>query len=211
MTQPGQHKLPPLPYDYNALEPVISSMTLHLHHDIYHKTYVDDLNQAEIKLVDARIANNFDLIKFWENELAFNSSGNILHSIYWTVMTQIGKDGELGTETKSQIINYFGDFPALQKQFMNVASKVEGSGWAILTWQPTLGCLEIKQVEKHQNLTQWIGIPILVLDIWEHAYNFDYQNKRNDYIKDWWQIVNWNEVERRLKLAMKGEVPLKMT
>jgi superoxide dismutase len=149
MTQPGQHKLPPLPYDYNALEPVISSMTLHLHHDIYHKTYVDDLNQAEIKLVDARIAN--------------------------------------------------------------CSQQVEGSGWAILTWQPTLGCLEIKQVEKHQNLTQWIGIPILVLDIWEHAYNFDYQNKRNDYIKDWWQIVNWNEVERRLKLAMKGEVTLIMT
>lgn len=208
MVPPGQHRLPPLPYAYNALEPVISSVTLHIHHDIHHKTYVDDLNKAELKLVELRKGNNFDLIKYWENELAFNGSGHILHSIYWTIMAPIGRGGQPGIQTTNQINNYFGSFTAFQQQFSNAAIKVEGSGWTILTWQPTWQRLEILQAEKHQNLTQWSGIPILIIDVWEHAYYLDYQNKRKDYVNYWWQLVNWFEVEKRLLLAMKGQVPL---
>lgn len=85
---------------------------------------------------------------------------------------------------------------------------VEASGWGILTWQPTWGRMEILQAEKHQNLTQWSGIPILVCDVWEHAYYLDYQNRRADYVNAWWQLVNWNEVERRLISAMSGKVAL---
>ncbi|MHB8124349.1 MAG: superoxide dismutase [Desulfitobacteriaceae bacterium] len=205
---PGQHLLPPLPYSYNALEPVISSTTLHFHHDNHHKTYVDDLNIAELKLVEARINKNFELIKYWENELAFNGSGHILHSIYWTGMAPIGMGGQPGLQTINQINSYFGGFTAFQLQFSNAAVKVEGSGWTVLTWQPTWKRLEILQAEKHQNLSQWSGIPILILDVWEHAYYLDYQNKRRDYVKSWWKLVNWNEVERRLLLAWKGQVPL---
>jgi Fe-Mn family superoxide dismutase len=208
MIQPGQHELIPLPYDYNALEPILSSETLHQHHDILQKKYIDGLNTAELKLVDARINKDFDLIKYWENELAFNGSGDILHSIYWTVMAPVGQGGQLGNETKSQIINYFGDFDAFKAQFSNAANKIEGSSWAILTWQPTWHRLEILQAEKHQNQTQWGGIPILVLDVWEHAYYNDYKTKRDEYIDKWWQIVNWNEVEKRLKSAMNGKVSL---
>lgn len=206
--QPGEHKLQPLPYAYNALEPVISADTVRMHHDILQKKYVDALNAAELALVDARQQNNFDLIKYWENELAFNGSGNILHSIYWTVMAPVGAGGEPGNVTTSQIINYFGNFEAFQQQFSNAANKIEGSAWSILSWQPTWHRLEILQAEKHQNQTQWSGLPILVLDVWEHAYFRDYATKRDEYIKNWWTIVNWNEVEQRLKLAINGEVRL---
>ncbi len=210
MVPPGGHQLPPLPYQYDALEPVISSKTLHLHHDIHHKTYVDDLNKAELKLVEARKNNDFDQIKFWENELAFNGSGHILHSIYWTIMTPVGTGGQPGYQTLNLINSYFGSFPAFHQQFSNAAAKVEGSGWAILTWQPTWQRLEILQAEKHQNLTQWSGIPVLVTDVWEHAYYLDYQNKRKDYVDAWWRLVNWFEVEKRIILALRGQVPLTM-
>lgn len=205
---PGGHQLPPLPYPYNFLEPIISSTTLHLHHDMHHKTYVDDLNKAELQLVDARNNNNYDYIKYLENELAFNGSGHILHSIYWTVMTSPKSGGQPCRETAAQMISYFGSIQNFQQQFTNAAVKVEGSGWAILTWQPTWHRLEILQAEKHQNLTQWSGIPILVLDVWEHAYYLDYQNRRSDYVNLWWQLVNWYEVEKRLVSAMKGIVPM---
>ena len=209
-TPPGGHRLPPLPYAYNALEPVISSATLHFHHDIHHKTYVDDLNKAELELVKSREDKKFDLIKYWENELAFNGSGHILHSIYWTIMAPAGRRGQPGFHTVNQINGYFGSWPAFQQQFSDAAAKVEGSGWTVLTWQPTWRRLEVLQAEKHQNLTQWSGIPILVLDVWEHAYYLDYQNRRKDYVKAWWQLINWYEVERRLILAVNGQVPLTM-
>ncbi len=208
MILPGKHMLPPLPYQYNALEPVISSATLHFHHDIHHKTYVNDLNKAELKLVEARTNKDFDLIKYWENELAFNGSGHILHSIFWTVMSPIGRGGQPGPQTLNQIYKYLGNFSTFKDQFTNAAIKVEGSGWAILTWQPTWQRIEVLQAEKHQNLTQWSGIPILVLDVWEHAYYLDYQNRRKDYVDAWWQLVNWFEVEKRLACAMNCGMPL---
>jgi Fe-Mn family superoxide dismutase len=211
MIQPGQHTLAPLPYPYNALEPVLSADSVRIHHDILQKKYVDGLNAAELKLVDARKDRDFDLIKYWENELAFNGSGDILHSIYWTVMTPVGRGGQPGMETTNQIINYFGNIPAFQDQFTNAANKIEGSSWAILTWQPTWHRLEILQAEKHQNQTQWSGIPVLVLDVWEHAYFIDYKNNRDVYIDKWWQLVNWYEVEKRLRAAMNGQVSLTMT
>lgn len=205
---PGMHRLPPLPYPYNALEPVIGEQTLRIHHDRHHKSYVDGLNRAELYLVEARKTDDMELIKYWENELAFNGSGHILHSIYWTIMAPIGTGGQPGLRTVSHVNQYFGNFDAMKNQFIAATEKVEGSGWGILTWQPSWGRLEILQCEKHQNLTQWSGIPILVCDVWEHAYYLDYQNRRPDYVNAWWQLINWNEVERRLTEAMRGQVPL---
>ncbi|HHV29356.1 superoxide dismutase [Acetivibrio mesophilus] len=204
----GQHRLPPLPYSYNALEPIIGEETLRIHHDILHKAYVDGLNQAEISLVEARRSNDYKYIKFWENKLAYNGSGHILHSIFWTIMAPLGKGGQPGIHTVNQINSYFGSFNAFKEQFKSATENVEASGWGILTWQPTWRRLEILQAEKHQNLTQWSGIPILVCDVWEHAYYLDYQNRRKEYINRWWDLINWNEVERRLLLAMNGQVPL---
>jgi Fe-Mn family superoxide dismutase len=197
-----------LPYPYDALQPIISATTLRIHHDQHHKAYVDGLNKAELKLVELRRIDDFELIKYWENELAYNGSGHILHSIYWTIMAPVGTGGRPGRETLNQINRYFGTFDAFQTQFTNAAVKVEASGWTVLTWQPTWRRLEILQAEKHQDLTQWSGIPILVVDVWEHAYYLDYQNRRQEYVNAWWKLVDWNEVERRLLLAMRGQVPM---
>ncbi|HZK28284.1 MAG TPA: superoxide dismutase [Thermoclostridium sp.] len=205
---PGMHKLPPLPYSYQALEPIIGAETLKIHHDKHHKAYVDGLNRAELYLEQARNANNIEYIKYWENQLAFNGSGHILHSIYWTIMAPIGTGGQPGQRTLFHVNQYFGGIDAMKNQFILATENVEASGWGILTWQPTWGRMEILQSEKHQNLTQWSGIPILVCDVWEHAYYLDYQNRRADYVNAWWQLVNWNEVERRLMAAMNGRVPL---
>lgn len=205
---PGGHQLPPLPFPYNALEPVISSTTLRFHHDHHHKSYVEGLNKAELKLVEARQNRDFTLIKHWERELAFHGSGHILHSIYWTIMAPINSGGQLGTVTQNLINGTFGSFSVFQEQFTNAAINVEASGWAILVWQPAWNRLEILTAEKHQNLTQWGGIPVLVLDVWEHAYYVDYQYRRPDYVKAWWNIVNWRELERRLLLANQGQLPL---
>jgi Fe-Mn family superoxide dismutase len=208
VAQPGQHELYPLPYEYNALEPVISTESLRLHHDILQRNYVNGLNNAELKLIEARKNIDYDLINHWENELAFHGSGVILHSIYWTTMAPIGQGGQPGEETACQISKSFGDFSAFQKQFSNVADRIEGSGWAILAWQPAWHRVEIMQAQANQNKTQWCGISILALDMWEHAYYLDYTVRRDEYIRKWWQIVNWKEVEIKLILAMNGQVTL---
>ena len=169
---------------------------------------MDGLNTAETSMEDARRRNDYTYVKYWENELAFNGSGHILHSIFWTIMAPIGAGGQPGPNTMNQINNYFGSFDAFRQQFKSAAGKVEGSGWAILTWQPSWRRLEILQAEKHQNLTQWSGIPILVCDVWEHAYYLDYQNDRTKFIDNWWSLINWYEVERRLLMAINGQVSL---
>lgn len=209
MVPPGQHQLPKLPYAYNALEPVISSQLLRIHHDEHHKTYVEGLNKAELKLVKARQKQDFSLVKHWERELAFHGSGHILHSIYWTSMAPLGNRWETpGSLTLTQINNYFGNITAFREQFIAAAINVEASGWALLVWQPAWGRLEILTIEKHQDLFQAGSIPILVIDAWEHAYYLDYQNRRKDYVNAWWQLVNWYELERRLEQAMHGLMSL---
>jgi len=204
---PGGHQLPPLPYPYNALEPVISAGALYIHHDRHHRNYVEGLNRAELKLAEARRERDFSLLKHWARELAFHGSGHVLHSIFWTVMTPLG-GGHPGPRTQREITGYFGSFPVFKEQFSEAASQVEASGWAVLIWHPAWKRMEILTAEKHQDFTQWGGIPILVLDAWEHAYYLDYQNKRDDYIEAWWRLVNWAEVERRLLLAEPAGLPL---
>jgi len=204
---PGGHQLPPLPYPYDALEPVIGATTLRIHHDRHHRAYVEGLNRAELALVEARQRKDFSLVKHWERELAFHGSGHILHSIYWTVMTPRG-EGRPGRLTEGYIRDYFGGLAAFKEQFEAAAVNVEASGWALLVWQPAWGRLEILTAERHQDLTQWGAIPVLVLDVWEHAYYLDYQNRRGDYVRAWWRLVHWDEVERRLKLAMRARTPI---
>lgn len=205
----GQHRLPQLPYSYNALEPVISARVLQIHHNQHHKAYVEGLNKAELKLAEARRIKDYSLVKHWERELAFHGSGHILHSIYWTSMAPVmNRWVNPGAQTLGLINNYFGNFNAFQEQFSEAAIQVEGSGWALLVWQPGWNRLEIIAPEKHQDSFQVGSIPILVMDVWEHAYYLDYQSKRKDYVQSWWKIVNWAEVEKRVSLALQGQMPL---
>lgn len=209
--KPGGHSLPPLPYSYDALEPVIDAKTLEIHHNKHHKKYVDDLNKTELALAAARDQGDFTSIKCLEDDLAFNGSGHILHSIYWTIMTN-PKAGGSPSAMLSNWINWcFGSFNAFKTQFSEAAKNVEGSGWGILGYNPAFCRLEILQCEKHQNLTQWGVIPVLVCDVWEHAYYLKYQNLRDQYVDAWWDLVNWAEVERRFVKAFNGKLPILMS
>lgn len=207
----GRHRLPPLPYAYNALEPVISEETLRIHHDRHHRAYVDNLNRAELALAAARAAGDYEFVKYWENEVAFNGSGHILHSIYWTILAPRGYGGEPGPTTLNQVRVSFGGFEPFMDQLVAATVQVEASGWGILVWNPAWNRLEILTAEKHQNLTQWGSLPILVIDVWEHAYYLDYQNRREEYVRRLVGLINWTEVENRLCLAMRGRLPLIMS
>ena len=194
------YTLPELPYAYNALEPHYDEQTVRIHHDMHHKAYVDGLNNALSKLAQARENGDYALIKHWEKELAFQGSGHVLHTLFWENMTPQSSGNPSGDLLK-QIEQDFGGFEAFQKQFSAAAGAVEGSGWAVLGWQPQLGQLLITQVEKHQDLTVWGIVPLLILDVWEHAYYLKYQNRRAEWIKAWWNIVNWEVVEKRFETA----------
>jgi superoxide dismutase len=196
----GGHTLPPLPYAYDALEPYIDEATMRIHHDRHHRAYVDGLNRAELALREARASGRFDLVKHWERELAFNGAGHYLHTIFWNVMSPQGGGRPKGALARA-IDESFGGFEAFRRQFSAAAEQVEGGGWAILVWSPRSGRLEILQAEKHQNLSQWDAVPLLPLDVWEHAYYLKHQNRRADYIRDWWNVVNWPYVEERFAKA----------
>jgi superoxide dismutase, Fe-Mn family len=198
----GGHTVPPLPYAYNALEPHIDEATMRIHHDKHHQSYVDGLNRAEKELLEARRTGNFDLVKHWERELAFNGAGHYLHTVFWPAMSPQG-GGEPRGALADAIRRDFGSFAAFKQQFSQAAEKVEGGGWALLVWSPRSGRLEILQAEKHQNLSQWESIPLLPLDVWEHAYYLKHQNKRADYIRDWWNVVNWPYVAERYAAASR--------
>lgn len=196
----GQHKLPPLPYPYDALEPYISSEIMKLHHDKHHRSYVEGLNKAEKMMEKARNTGDYSLIKHWEREASFNGSGHYLHTIFWNNMSPEDGGQPKGNLYK-QIEMDFESFDQFKKHFSEAANKVEGVGWAILVWSLHSQRLEILQSEKHQNLTQWETIPLLVLDVWEHAYYLQYKNDRNKYIENWWNIVNWKDVSNRFQKA----------
>ena len=194
------HVLPKLPYPYDALEPFYDKQTVTLHHDIHHKAYVDGLNTAESKLAESREKEDFSTIKHWEKELAFHGSGHILHTLFWENRKPGG-----GEPAKSAISlrleKEFGSFDAFKKQFTAAAVAVEGSGWAVLCWNKIFDKPVILQVEKHQNLTQWGVVPLLTVDVWEHAYYLKYQNKRAAYLEAWWNLVNWEDVNKRYLAA----------
>ena len=196
------HQLPPLTYEYNALEPYIDEQTMHLHHDLHHKAYVDGLNNAEAKLADARKNGDFALVKHWSREAAFHGSGHLLHAILWPNMIAASKakPGPEGALAEA-IERDFGSFDAFKAHLQAAAIAVEGSGWAILAYRPDDGALVVLTSEKHQNLTQWGVVPLLVLDVWEHAYYLKYQNRRAEYVKNFFNIINWDDVASRYKKA----------
>jgi len=198
-----KYELPKLPYNYNALEPYISGELLKIHHDKHHQAYVDGLNKALDKFEEMRANGDYSLIKHWEREIAFNGSGHILHTLYWDNMAPAGTKNGISKELKDQIKKDFKSVDILKAQFIAAAVAVEASGWAILGWSPELDRLVTLQCEKHQNLSVWGVVPILILDVWEHAYYLDYQNKRADYVNAWWNIVNFEEVNSRFESVMK--------
>ncbi|MBI4773762.1 MAG: superoxide dismutase [Deltaproteobacteria bacterium] len=196
----GECKLPPLPYAYDALEPFIDKETLTLHHDKHHAGYVKGFNEALDALAKARAEGDYSLIKHWSRELAFHGSGHVLHSLYWTNMAPKGGSGP--DENLLNAINQsFGDLDKFKAQFEAATVAVEGSGWGVLAFEPYRGYLLVLQAEKHQDLTIWGVIPLLICDVWEHAYYLKYQNRRKEYVAGFMNIINWAEVGKRYSHA----------
>jgi len=199
----GEFVLPDLPYPYDALEPHIDKETMHLHHDIHHAGYVKGLNSAIAKLDEAHVTGDTSLIKHWSRELAFHGSGHFLHAIFWQNMSPTGGGNPAGA-LASAIDKDFGGFDAFKTHFSSASSSVEGSGWGILGYHPAADRLLILQAEKHQDLTAQGIIPLLVLDVWEHAYYLHYQNRRGDYVAAFFNVINWSDVESRYLIATKA-------
>jgi len=191
--------LPQLPYNYNALEPHISEQIMKLHHDKHHNAYVTGANTALDKLEKARAgAMQIDL-KGTLRDLSFNIDGHKLHSIFWPNMASPGKGGgNPGGKLADKINAEFGGIDKFKAQFSDAAKAVEGSGWALLSYDKEIDGLVITQVEK-QNFMELAEVSILLgLDIWEHAYYLQYWNDRAKYVEAWWNVVNWSDVDQRL-------------
>lgn len=199
---PGAVTLPPLPYAHDALEPVIDKATMELHHGKHHAAYVAGLNATLGKLADARDKNDFASVQSLERLLAFHGGGHINHALFWTGMAPIGKGGEPGGKFAARLEADFGSVKAFQAQFSAAATAVEGGGWAWLVWHPMLGKCLVQTMMNQQDLHLPGAVPLLGLDVWEHAYYLKYRNARAAYVAEWWKVVNWNEAASRLTNAL---------
>lgn len=199
-----EYKLPDLPYAYNALEPHIDEATMRLHHGKHHAAYVNGFNAALKKLEEARAKGDLASVQALSKALAFHGSGHTMHSIFWQVMCPAAESKQPSSGALfDAIVRDFGSLDSFRKQFSEAAKAVEGSGWAVLAYEPLGKKLLVLQAENHQKLTIQGSIPLLVLDVWEHAYYLKYQNNRASYVDAWWNVVNWQEVEKRFLAAKK--------
>ena len=197
------YTLPALPYDYSALEPHISARIMELHHSKHHQAYVDGANGALAQMAEARESGNFGAINKLEKDLAFHLGGHVNHSIFWTNLQGHGAATPEG-EIQAAIDEFFGSYEGFQAHFTAVAMGIQGSGWAVLSWDPIGAQLVIQQLFDQQANTAQGTIPVLQLDMWEHAFYLDYQNVKGDYVKAFWNIVNWENVQARLEAARSG-------
>ena len=195
-----QYTLPDLPYDYAALEPHYSAQILELHHDKHHAAYVKGANTALEKLAASREKEQFDTINQLQKNLAFNLSGHVLHSLFWNNMTPQGGDKPEG-ELAAAIDESFGSFEGFRSQLSEAALNVQGSGWGALTWEPVAQQLIVEQVYDHQSNVGQGAPPLLVLDMWEHAYYLQFKNVKADWVDSFWNIVNWPDVANRFTNA----------
>jgi len=196
----AEYTLPELSYDYGALAPAISGQIMELHHSKHHQTYVTGANTAIQQMAEARDSGNLANINKLEKDLAFNLGGHVNHSVFWTNMSPNGGDKPVG-ELASALDDYFGSFETFQAHFTAAALGVQGSGWAALLWDSIGQRLIISQFFDQQSNFPVGTVPVLLLDVWEHAYYLDYKNVRADYVKAFWNIVDWSNVQARFDAA----------
>ena len=202
-----RYVLPNLPYDPAALEPHYRAETLLLHHDRHHAGYVAGANRAVELLAEARLHHDWVAINQFEADLAFHVSGHVLHSIFWTNLAPNG-GGEPAGDLRAALDDSFGSFDLFKKQFTRSALGVHGSGWAVLAWEPAARCAVVEQLHDHLSSGIQGSQPILVCDVWEHAYYLQYRHSRADWVQAFWQLVNWSDVERRLITTTNDDQPL---
>ncbi|MGI8458135.1 MAG: superoxide dismutase [Propionibacteriaceae bacterium] len=196
----ADYTLPDLPYDYAALEPSISGAIMELHHDKHHAAYVKGINTALDQLADARDKESLGSVAGLERALSFNLGGHVNHSVFWPNLSPNGGDKPTGG-LAAAIDEYFGSFDKFRAHFEATANTILGSGWAVLAYD-TLGArLNIVQLYDQQGNLPLAQVPIVLLDMWEHAFYLQYKNVKADYVSAWWNVVNWADAQTRFDNA----------
>ena len=190
-----------LPYNENFLEPYMDAETMHLHYTFHHGGAVKAANNDLIKIHKALDDNNLETVDYWTRKLSYHFSSHVLHSIFWTNLSS--KKSAPAGDLLKRIEKDFGSYDKLKLYIAKTSKDVDGNGWGILGYQPYADKLTIMQCENHEKLTQWGVIPLLVIDVWEHAYYLKYKNKRSDFVDTMLQIINWDNVADRLNTALK--------
>lgn len=196
----AEYTLPDLPYDYAALAPHISGRIMELHHSKHHATYVAGANTALEKMAEARENGAFETVNLLEKNLAFNLGGHINHSVFWQNLSPEGGDKPTG-ELAAAIDEFFGSFDKFQAHFTANALGIQGSGWSILAWDSIGARPVIVQLYDQQGNVPVGLTPLLMLDMWEHAFYLDYVNVKADYVKAFWNVVSWADVTARFERA----------
>lgn len=196
----SRYALPDLRYDFSALEPHISARVLQLHHGTHHAAYVTGANEAIELLFEARHTGAMNQIGELERKLAFNVSGHVLHSIYWQNLAP-GAGGDPDGDLLATIARDFGSFERFRKQMVQTAMTIMGSGWAALVWDPLLKRLGTSQIHDHQSEITQGSVPLLVIDVWEHAFYLQHQANKARYLDAIWHLVDWDDVADRLLRA----------
>lgn len=198
-----QYKLPALPYDFSALEPIISAEIMKLHYEKHHQAYVNNLNIALEKFAEAEQKQDLQAMAALLAAIKFNGGGNINHTIFWTNLAPQNQGG--GTPPAGELANainkQYGSLQNLIDQMTTSATGLQGSGWVWLGYCKTNNCLKIATCDNQDALSSKGLVPLLGIDVWEHAYYLQYKNVRADYVKAIWKIVNWKNVSERYQAA----------
>ena len=202
-----RYRLPDLRFDYGALEPHIQGAIMQLHHDKHHRAYVEAANRAIEQLAEMRGRGDFERIGAIERALAFNVSGHVLHAMFWQNLSPDG-GGEPDGALAQAIARDFGSFEAFRKQLIKVAMTLMGSGWAALVWDPITGRLGTTQIHDHQSEITQAGVPLLVLDAWEHAYYLQYRNDKERFFQAVWSLWDWGDVAARFQAVRTLDLQL---
>jgi Fe-Mn family superoxide dismutase len=190
-----------LPYSENFLEPYMDAETLHLHYTFHHGGAIKGANKDLAMIKKALDDNNLETVDFWTKKLSYHFSSHVLHSIFWTNLTN--KMTKPTGDLLKRIEKNFGSYDRLKTLIAETSKNVDGNGWGILAYQPYSDSLTVLQCENHEKLTQWGCIPLLVIDVWEHAYYLKYKNKRTDFVDALFNLINWDNAAQRLADAVK--------
>jgi superoxide dismutase, Fe-Mn family len=199
------YQLPPLPYDFDALEPVISAEIMKLHYTKHHQAYVDNLNKALAVYQDAEAKQDLPLMVATQQAIRFNGGGHINHSIFWTNLTPEKNGGGVLHDgvLKEAIVKNFGSLESFIEKMSAKTLAIQGSGWGWLGFNKEKKSLCIQTCDNQDPLSTKGLVPLLGIDVWEHAYYLQYKNVRAEYLKSIWKIVNWKNVEARFIEASK--------
>ncbi|MEK7257895.1 MAG: superoxide dismutase [Bacteroidota bacterium] len=197
----GNFALQPLPYNENFLEPFMDEETVHLHYTFHHGGAVKAANKDLQMIRKALDENAVETVDYWTKKLAFHLSSHVLHTIFWTNLSN--KKADPSGELLKRIERDFGSYDKLKLLLTKTSKDVDGNGWGILGFQPYTDKLTVLQCENHEKLTQWGVIPLLVIDVWEHSYYLKYRNRRGEFVDNLFQIINWDNAAQRLDVAQK--------